>query len=188
MKISSKNKNIKDIYVLVKDNDSVIIKKYKDFQGTDIIFENTKDLPKEEKDNIISKLPKLKDENLDYVIISGFIMPKKKYPKNRKKRDGSKFLKNRGKSIENSISEEKNYYTVGEKLKLIRLQKGLSINALSKLTGVHYLTIGQLENSVVFSKFETFEKICLGLNIGFDKMQSLYSELQLEFIHKRRRK
>lgn len=187
MRITINKKNNENIFVLVKNKGNVEIKAYKDLQEKDVIFEETKDLPKEEKEAIISNLPEL-DENHDYVIITGFIIPKKKYPKNRKKRDPATYLKNRGKVIDSEIKEEKSYYTVGEKLKLLRLQKGYSINELARITGVHYLTIGQLENSVVFSKFETFEKVCLGLNLSFEKMQSLYSELQLEFIHKRRRK
>ena len=184
MKIKKEKNKLSKVYVLVEKDGVINVKKYSDITEEDIIFKDSKRLSKEQKEQLFSSLPAPSEDKF-YVVISGVIMERKKYPDSRKKRSIEKYQKSRALKVKDSIRSSEKVLTVGDKIKVIRMQNGLTLKGLSEITGVHYLTIHQLENSVVMTKLETFESICLGLNLSFDAMQNLYSELQLEFFKKR---
>lgn len=175
---------MKPIYTVVTNGEEIYIKKQKDILENERIFEDTKLLTEEQKKSLIETLPPLTNGK-QYVLVSGIVVEKKPYPNTRKKRSTSDFQKKRARKLEMEMKEREGITTVGDKMRIIRMKKGLTLRELSELTGVHYLTIHQLENSVVLTKLENFESICLGLNLSFEKMQELYTELNLEFFNKR---
>lgn len=175
---------MKPIYVVVTNGEDIYIKEQKNITESEKIFEDTRFLTEEQKKSLLSELPELVDGK-SYVIVSGVVTEKKQYPVNRKKRSTQDYQKKRARKLEAELKERKEITTVGDKMRILRMKKGYTLRELSEITGVHYLTIHQLENSVVLTKLEIFESICLGLNVSFEKMQELYTELNLEFFNKR---
>lgn len=173
-------------YLVVTDGLSIYIKEEKDLLDTERVYKDTKNLTRLMKENLYNCLPPL-PEGKEYYLMQGKVKEKKSYPKERKKRSKHNFQVSRGKKIEKLIKEEvgSKGMTVGDKMRILRMKHGYTIRELASITGVHYLTIHQLENSSVLTTRDRFESICLGLDISFGKMVELYTDLTLEFIKKR---
>lgn len=59
---------------------------------------------------------------------------------------------------------------IGERIRVYRIQKKLSQDALGELSGLHSKYIGQLERGEKNSTLETIEKICKALNLTFETL------------------
>jgi transcriptional regulator with XRE-family HTH domain len=70
--------------------------------------------------------------------------------------------------------------TIGEKIKSIRIQKGLTQEVLAEKTSVSTRTIQRIENNEVDPRSYTLEKIAEALNIDFTE----FSNFQFENIKK----
>lgn len=68
-----------------------------------------------------------------------------------------------------------------EKLKVVRMQKGLSQAALGKLLGVQAQTIGRWENGKSKPNLETINKLCDVLNIPIYSLISKEADYQLNY-------
>lgn len=56
---------------------------------------------------------------------------------------------------------------LGERLKTIRLEKGISSNQLEMLSGVNQSTISRIEKNLHSPSVETLLKLCVALEISF---------------------
>lgn len=70
--------------------------------------------------------------------------------------------------------------TIGEKIKSIRIQKGLTQEVLAEKTNVSTRTIQRIENNEVDPRSYTLEKIAEALNIDFKE----FSDFQFENLKK----
>nr|DAV20174.1 MAG TPA: helix-turn-helix domain protein [Caudoviricetes sp.] len=68
-----------------------------------------------------------------------------------------------------------------EKLKVVRMQKGLSQAELGKLLGVQAQTIGRWENGKSEPNLETINKLCKILNITIYSLVSKEADYQLNY-------
>ncbi len=66
--------------------------------------------------------------------------------------------------------------TIGEKIKLIRVQKGLTQEILAEKTNISTRTIQRIENNEVDPRSYTLEKIAEALDINFNEISSFQYE------------
>jgi len=63
--------------------------------------------------------------------------------------------------------------TIGEKIKQVRSQKGLTIRSLSELSGLNIATISHVENGKVKPNSITIARLARTLELDFDELIKL---------------
>lgn len=72
---------------------------------------------------------------------------------------------------------------IGEKLKSIRLDKGISSKELEALSGVNQSTISRIENNTHSPSIDTLFKICTALDISINDFFKDNEELPVDVIN-----
>ncbi len=71
-------------------------------------------------------------------------------------------------------------HTIGERIRIYRLKRGLSQEQLAELAGLHPTYIGQLERGEKNATMETIEKVSLALEIPLSELFQLLGGEQKE--------
>ena len=75
---------------------------------------------------------------------------------------------------------------IGDKIKTMRISKGMSQNTLAKKAGIAQSTLSYVESGCKQPKFETLQSVCRGLGIGvfellaYDEITSMTEKLKNE--------
>jgi transcriptional regulator with XRE-family HTH domain len=75
---------------------------------------------------------------------------------------------------------EKLTIRIGDKIKLIRKEKQLSLTQLAALSGVQLATLSRIEHNKMCGTLESHARISIALKIP---LSELYSDVKLEFIN-----